>query len=579
MPFDATVVQLQYSPHSSHASNHPLFPSSPFPHNGSSLFADLAAASGVRHFLFHCHVSSSLPALDNVLRATGEEEGAAAGRVVEGNGIAYARRRLGGQEQAGEERAMEESEQQQESQEEGQWEGQWEEVASAEMQQGRRHIGRLMGGVERLHAYLEGVAFYTFSSEQLPGSLFDPSGRGFEGYIPGTVVRSGEQVRRFEAWQRGVAQEGGWVRDGTPRRQSWWSHNELDPTCDHRHVQAGGIAGRQADAVADRWQAFAAAHGEERGSQSFTAAKEKAEASWKVRESLKYVWQPRNQSVPWGQLDGRSLCPLANHKEGDLENERSLNILVLGDSLNEQLSISLVNALGLSVREPLEEVIHSSAVAECTKWLGNPVEWSVKQWCVQYRIASSSICPGSSNGTVSFNVVFLRHYYLHLSSHSHREGHMPWSRFQSTLMWADAVVLNRGAHITYEDDFRTGVRAALRFIRRLLPRTLLIFRSTAPGHANCSGRSTPLSAPQPSEGLPYNWHRFHAQNRMAEEEVRAVGGVFLDVEPMTGLRADGHRELNLAGRVDCLHYCEPGPVDWWAQLLLNTLLQLLPRGQ
>ena len=42
--------------------------------------------------------------------------------------------------------------------------------------------------------------------------------------------------------------------------------------------------------------------------------------------------------------------------------------------------------------------------------------------------------------------------------------------------------------------------------------------------------------------------------------------VFLDVEPMTRVRPDGH--LRPDGP-DCLHYCLPGVIDYWTLLLAS----------
>ena len=47
---------------------------------------------------------------------------------------------------------------------------------------------------------------------------------------------------------------------------------------------------------------------------------------------------------------------------------------------------------------------------------------------------------------------------------------------------------------------------------------------------------------------------------------------FLDVEPMSALRGDGHRAVvNKTGVADCMHYELPGVVDWYNAALLAVL--------
>jgi len=45
----------------------------------------------------------------------------------------------------------------------------------------------------------------------------------------------------------------------------------------------------------------------------------------------------------------------------------------------------------------------------------------------------------------------------------------------------------------------------------------------------------------------------------------------LDVVPATSLRADSH----MSSTNDCLHYCAPGPIDMWVELLYNAILRAL----
>jgi len=67
-----------------------------------------------------------------------------------------------------------------------------------------------------------------------------------------------------------------------------------------------------------------------------------------------------------------------------------------------------------------------------------------------------------------------------------------------------------------------------------------------------------VGAPGPP-GSTVNWGRFQEQNRLAEKLAKEYDVVYMDADAMIAPRPDGHRGLTSTGRMDCLHYCTPGP--------------------
>ncbi|CAI5494697.1 unnamed protein product [Closterium sp. Naga37s-1] len=133
------------------------------------------------------------------------------------------------------------------------------------------------------------------------------------------------------------------------------------------------------------------------------------------------------------------------------------------------------------------------------------------------------------------------------------------------------VVMNRGAHYISDDRFERQLQSTLLALRQAHPELLIIARNTPAGHPGCWLHRKPLS--QKLLELPHDdwhWDGFAAQNGIVRRLVEGVGGVYMDVNASTVWRPDGH-----VGRWDCLHYCHPGPVDTWVQLLFNLLLGLL----
>lgn len=136
-----------------------------------------------------------------------------------------------------------------------------------------------------------------------------------------------------------------------------------------------------------------------------------------------------------------------------------------------------------------------------------------------------------------------------------------------------AVLLNRGAHFQPSEQFSAGLEETVGTLRRENPDLLIMYRGSSAGHADCDSYQKPLQEPQ-SGPLPFHWSEILEQNGLARRIVEQHGGVYLNVETMTALRADGHFGT-YNGKVDCLHYCSPGPVDEWVGLLYNAMVQLL----
>ncbi|CAI6002296.1 unnamed protein product [Closterium sp. NIES-65] len=118
--------------------------------------------------------------------------------------------------------------------------------------------------------------------------------------------------------------------------------------------------------------------------------------------------------------------------------------------------------------------------------------------------------------------------------------HMPWHLYDG-LVSADVVVVNRGAHYVGGRDFELSVRAAMRLLRRKLPRALLVYRNSPPGHVNCSSYDRPIKIRQDPATLPFHWDTFSSQNDIAREIAEEVKAVYMDVDTMTALRPDGHK--------------------------------------
>ena len=143
-------------------------------------------------------------------------------------------------------------------------------------------------------------------------------------------------------------------------------------------------------------------------------------------------------------------------------------------------------------------------------------------------------------------------------------------------------LFNLGAHYHEQENFQHDFNLLIRWIESMAPLdSLLFFRTTPSGHAQCIPRSprrfnfTKGQRVEPLHSLDdfvvtekFGWHLFAKYNEYAREKLKNHHHRFhlLDVVPMTLLRRDGH-----TGGSDCLHYVSPGPVDWWNHLWYTQL--------
>ena len=162
-------------------------------------------------------------------------------------------------------------------------------------------------------------------------------------------------------------------------------------------------------------------------------------------------------------------------------------------------------------------------------------------------------------------------------------------RSWSLLQEYDTAVLNTGVHLQQQSALRDRVHSLAKVFAALPSNVTLVWRTTVPGHDNCSAATEPLTnkyVPLP-KGM-YGWDRVEGQNTLIQSifERIAPGRLrYLDAFALANTRADGHIVSKTKfmttsdGRkvsypvVDCLHYCMPGPVEIWNVLFTRLFLK------
>lgn len=357
--------------------------------------------------------------------------------------------------------------------------------------------------------------------------------------IPGSKLSFFESVKGFRARATCLSNHGSWVLDTSPRFLPFPPRNDRTFTqCDVQHVKKNrGLAGNAAN--------------------MHVALGGSAE-KWNVRGSLKYTWRANAVCGPWIPFDREDFCRLMERLDG--------NMLIVGDSLTGLFEYSMLHHMYMGVKSGQGRPVKGTP-AECKEWMKQDDFPGDMHLCESF-----AYCGDIMQGGRRFTSITIRNDHLMLNEKASRDGlnyYVPW--IDVVGKWnIKVLVMNRGAHYEEDEKYLLGLWQTLHRLRELYPDLLVIFRNTAAGHYNCTEYNAPLDKPQESSLLPYNWDKFSQQNGMAKEIVEAIGGVYMDVEKMTGLRPDGHFGW-LTGKYDCLHYCLPGPVDVWVQLLYNLM--------
>lgn len=137
----------------------------------------------------------------------------------------------------------------------------------------------------------------------------------------------------------------------------------------------------------------------------------------------------------------------------------------------------------------------------------------------------------------------------------------------------DICVINAGAHMHDWGD--------MAFVFQHLPPVMqrmhamrngaikFVWKTNNPGHVHCEDYSAPTEgySKPPSDEDKYQWGLHPMFDEMARNNSVTLGYKVLDMSPLY-LRPDAH----IPGGKDCLHFCIPGPLDLFAQLMLQMLV-------
>lgn len=240
------------------------------------------------------------------------------------------------------------------------------------------------------------------------------------------------------------------------------------------------------------------------------------------------------------------------------------NVMFVGDSLQGEFFLSFVSmALSQSIEDERFPNINEENFKKC--------DTLCKEKACVHSIPVTVHC-GESVPSYSISQFGDKH----LTLYNPETGRInEWVRSVTEKNFS-IIMMNTGAWYINDSQTIGNLNETLHYIYSNNPKVSIMFRNTPPGHENCGSyfRSPPFnlsSAPRQSYKNPaYHWGDIVSQNEAIKEflGVTFPQVLFIDVFSSTRMRYDSH-----VSKVDCLHYCIPGPIDEWCIFHFNALLQ------
>lgn len=181
----------------------------------------------------------------------------------------------------------------------------------------------------------------------------------------------------------------------------------------------------------------------------------------------------------------------------------------------------------------------------------------------------------AGNGSCNSNITFGRSNVLVYGLKGGKNLH-EWVQISNL---PDIVVVTCAAHLHDLGDMMFVLEHLTPMLQRVHDlyhaagkNVSVAWKTSNPPHFNCTLVREPTTAVAPElihDGEKYpEWNLFAQFDAMAVNASKGLNMTVLDMTPLR-LRPDAHP--GVTWRDDCLHYCMPGPIDLFSQVLLQAL--------
>ncbi|XRB17805.1 hypothetical protein RI054_16g76500 [Pseudoscourfieldia marina] len=244
------------------------------------------------------------------------------------------------------------------------------------------------------------------------------------------------------------------------------------------------------------------------------------------------------------------------------------NVLIVGDSLNRQLSDELAKQAGGV--PPFHQSPDPKTVKRYRKQAKRHKNSSLRKLGQVHRI-DYKICESECVAEGGILARYWRHDFLfgHYSGYRNLEQDT-WVNDASNGRF-HTIILNTGAHLesyraskkVFRDTLSKVSQLALH-LQKVGSNTTVLYRTTPPGHHNCAAFNTPLES-QPVISKEYSWDKIPDLNTLARGMLPSYNIRIVDVEHLSSLRPDCH-----VSETDCLHLM-PEVILAWISVIVKVL--------
>ena len=266
-----------------------------------------------------------------------------------------------------------------------------------------------------------------------------------------------------------------------------------------------------------------------------TALQREYKATGQIPAFLQYTWQPHACTA--ATLDRKELCRMLGNR----------TIGMIGDSINQQFARAILGRMRGYFDDMDEYSRNQMDVVQAPLCGEGGAHFNFHRWN-KYEPNDESreklVEVVNSSDIMIFN--FGVHY-------------MPWLEYEAAMVDLIQLLEEHAAESSKNKKF--------------------FWRSTIASHANCSDATAPETS-LPSLHADYGADEIILQDsEIAQPRLlqSSLDLSILHVDQTTLLRRDGHRVIGHNGASDCLHYCEPGPIDSWVDLFYHHMV-LMEKG-
>ena len=299
--------------------------------------------------------------------------------------------------------------------------------------------------------------------------------------------------------------------------------------------------------------------------------------SWKLRSNMNIQEKNYIENIYNNTFSTKKLCQFFN----------GTNLLLVGDSITEELYMSLLNYITRSqdfdmnnsnttMNNSNTTMNNSNTTMNNSNTTMNNIT-TICYPCLDKKTTDCYITYQLINCNIynilNFKIIRVRNDRFLLTNITYKDKSFFEYSWIEYLNNTSIMIVNRGAH--YENNIKliNDITNTINYITNYYSNILIIWRNTAIGFNEDDYISTrykePLNHTQQQThinhiNLPYHWSEFKIQNNLIK---KLINNNFLnwnilywDIFHLTSYRSDSHK--------DGLHYCLSGfsPIDSWTEI-------------